>query len=391
MPKARTKKQLEDELSAANSRIRGFEDQIQTIDEAKEDTDTISITPAGVELVEESGYTADEIVPAESYKSMDAALLDAQRNIVGIFKDSTTKSGPRFKYTRGESMIKFARTVLLKFGVVVHENGNVIEELPSQRLVMHGSFHIGYPASGESRVIERSHMIVTHSEKDNPIRTADKAAHGASTENFAYFLRGLLAVPRFEDDEDMNATAGVTETENFTTPQPTRPASDSTSPVGGNKAAESLPPIRANKVSFMTDELTADLRTMIRQTNSNEAKMLGYYKVASIGFLTKLQHEHLMQVLNTKLEASNIAAEVGGKVTKLAISDVPDTPHTGEPTLTPIPAGEETLNPQQQELVQKSLEAKGKMLKDLLGTFAYACVADIEISMFSKVMAWVRK
>ena len=235
----------------------------------------------------------------------------------------------------------------------------------------------------------RSHMIVTHSEYDKVIRTPDKAAHGAATENFAYFLRGLLAVPRFEDDEDMNAEAGVTE--NFPTPQPVTTGGTQPEPKDPKppKAADELPPIVSNKVSFMTDERTADLRTMIIKTESNEAKLIKYYKVSSIAFLTELQHTHLMQVLNLKLDASNIARETGGKVTKLNVT----TPPTGTVTeATPIVEGvDETLNEAQVELLLKSLTAKKKKVGDLLAHFAYADVFDFPVNMFNEVMAWVRK
>lgn len=297
------------------------------------------------------------------YDSLDDALLAAQRSVIGVFKDGRNKHHG-FNYTRGESMIKFGRDVFHKFGLSLRTAGNSTRTLGSGQDVLDSKYVLSHPDSKGREEISFSLPIVTNSEKGNPIRTADKAALGAATESLAYVIRDLLAVPRFEKDEDVNADVGAT-TENFKTPKP--------EVVGGSKPL------------FMTDERLEAIRRMILETSSDEGNMLKKYRVKGVSLLNELQYNHAMDYMKAKLVAGNAAAQTGGKVTKVTMTEAPPAPDAGAE-----PSGEQLLEPGHVDVIKKALEAKKKKLSDLLAHIAYASLETVPVSQLNSVMAWIR-
>jgi len=245
---------------------------------------------------------------------------------------------------------------------MVRENGNEVVELPNGQMVLKSMYHVSHPASNQSYVAPAGMPIVV-----NKVRTADKARHAAATESLAYFIRGLLAVPRFDPDEDINAEAGVTVD---TKPKPLPPKVPGLNPKSGEL--------------FMDDEKTDLVRKLIHETDSNEKAILGYYKVANIGLLDSKSFDHLLAVLNDKLVAGNLARETGGEVTKV-------TPNEPPPDGSFIDTdGTQVLDDQQQRLVRSSLETKKKDEAALLAHFAYPHLGEVPVSLINEVMAWIR-
>jgi hypothetical protein len=341
----------------------------KTQEQIEQDEPEIAAESAEPETPEE---LAEKIKPSNGhFETLDEALLEAQKSVIGVLKDGRNKHHG-FNYTRGESMIKFGRHVFHNFGLSLRTAGNGTDTLPSGQDVLNSQYVLAHPASKMREVIPFSLPIVTHSEKGNPIRTADKAALGAATESLAYVIRDLLAVPRFEKDEDINATVGV-ESETYKTPQ-AMPKAEVVVPAKTEVRT-------ASTKLFMDDAKVDSIRKLIDETQSNEAKLIEYYRVDGISLLNELQYNHCKQVLQDKLNVDNTARAFNGTAKVTIKEPAPGSAASG---------GEQTLSQQQVNLVRSSLTAKKKVEADLLANFAFADLSEVPVSNLNEVMAWIR-
>lgn len=123
-----------------------------------------------------------------------AALVQAQKRISGLKKDARNDFA-NFDYTSAESMIAAARKALgesdLGFFLDTQtiEPGNPTDHLACRYVLIH--------ASGEEREIMSSTPICPG--KGKPM---DFAVSAASTRDLSFVLRGLLLIPRVEDEPD---------------------------------------------------------------------------------------------------------------------------------------------------------------------------------------------
>lgn len=131
----------------------------------------------------------------DEHKSIHAALVAAQQEIGAAAKDSTN-AFHRYKYVSADQMIEHCRTALANNGVLVMQGsverigeGGGTDWLRFHYVAVHG-------ASGTS--IEWHQDLPAVPEKGRPI---DKATCGAMTVSLSYAIRGLLLVPREDENE----------------------------------------------------------------------------------------------------------------------------------------------------------------------------------------------
>jgi hypothetical protein len=126
-------------------------------------------------------------------KALYAALLQAQRFVSGVEKDSEN-AFQKYKYASTEDMLQEARECLLKAGLTCFcehwyiLDGNVV----SMMTLVHAE-------SGESKSTTIAMPLVE--EKGRP---RDKAVTTALTYSLGYFMRGLLLIPRVEKGTDVD-------------------------------------------------------------------------------------------------------------------------------------------------------------------------------------------
>lgn len=122
------------------------------------------------------------------------ALLQAQRDIVSVSKDSTNDY-QKFDYTSAEHMIQEASAVLNDNGLIVYEEEQQTKVDGSGLMLVDTVFVVEHPESGESRKMKRD--LPSCPGKGRP---EDKAALGSGTTLLSYFLRGLLLIPRVDEE-----------------------------------------------------------------------------------------------------------------------------------------------------------------------------------------------
>lgn len=121
------------------------------------------------------------------------ALVQAQKIARAVGKDKSN-SFHRYKYASAEAMIEEARGALAESGLAFRciDSLVLLGEIPLLRLTYSLS-HI----SGESEAITSTTPIIE--EKGRPL---DKAVATAKTYDLGYTLRGLLLLPRVEEEVD---------------------------------------------------------------------------------------------------------------------------------------------------------------------------------------------
>jgi hypothetical protein len=124
-------------------------------------------------------------------KSLNAALLQAQKKMAGIGKDGTNEYS-KYNYTTAEHMIEECRKVLLAEGLVARRVGWLVVD----KVIVRSQFKLTHPDSGESEQFESDFYAVE--KKGTPI---DKAQAGALTTCLNYWLRDLLLLPRKDEAE----------------------------------------------------------------------------------------------------------------------------------------------------------------------------------------------
>ena len=122
------------------------------------------------------------------------ALLQAQRDIVSVSKDSTNDY-QNFAYTSAEHMIKEASAVLNDNGLIVYEKEQKTKVDDSGLMLVDTKFVVEHPETGESRTFDRD--LPACPGKGRP---EDKAILASGTTLLNYFLRGLLLIPRVDEE-----------------------------------------------------------------------------------------------------------------------------------------------------------------------------------------------
>lgn len=126
---------------------------------------------------------------AEEKKSgLMVALLEAQCKAETVEKASKNEFH-KYKYASAEDVLTEARDVLASAGLVVFQSGWTMIHEPRPMLTV--KYEIHHPASAESSSFETQVPVIE--DKGRPL---DKGLFGALTEGLAYFLRGLLLIPR---------------------------------------------------------------------------------------------------------------------------------------------------------------------------------------------------
>ena len=72
-------------------------------------------------------------------------------------------------------------------------------------------------------------------------------------------------------------------------------------------AGEDLPDVEEEKPSNITPQQIASINALIEQTESDEAKLLAYFKKPSIALLDKIQASNAIALLEKKLGESNVS------------------------------------------------------------------------------------
>ena len=127
-------------------------------------------------------------------RGLDHALLEAQQTIHSIGKDSTN-AHHKYEYTSAEHMIAETRPVLIDCGILVRVGKTWQEELPSGLLKACAMIHGAHPSSGEK--CEEPRELPACSGKGRP---EDKAVLASNTTILNYYLRGLLLIPRVDEE-----------------------------------------------------------------------------------------------------------------------------------------------------------------------------------------------
>lgn len=133
-----------------------------------------------------------------------AALIEAQSKVEAVAKDSRNDFH-KYDYASAESVLTGARKALDECGLAVFQAGWKFTEIGREiirpadgketidvpSLGAEITYELHHAESGESGVYQT--VVPIREEKGRPL---DKALFGALTEGLAYFLRGLLLIPR---------------------------------------------------------------------------------------------------------------------------------------------------------------------------------------------------
>lgn len=125
-----------------------------------------------------------------------AGLHAAQKAAIPVGKDAT-HTHHKYKYVSADSMIAEGRAALREGGLALFPAGWRFESAPDEGGSVIGRVVVRYVLShvgGAWCAWESSAFVIV--EKGRP---ADKAELGALTENLAYTLRGLLLLPRVDE------------------------------------------------------------------------------------------------------------------------------------------------------------------------------------------------
>jgi len=139
-------------------------------------------------------HMTEKKTPTKSKTTWSMALLQAQRAIGSVSKDSTNEY-QKFDYTSAEHMVEEAKVVLNNNGLIVYEKEQETKVEESGLILVNTVFVVEHPESGESREMKRD--LPSCPGKGRP---EDKAVLGSGTTLLSYFLRGLLLIPRVDEE-----------------------------------------------------------------------------------------------------------------------------------------------------------------------------------------------
>jgi hypothetical protein len=125
-----------------------------------------------------------------------ARLHDAQRRLASIGKDSTNQFH-RFDYTSADHMVREVRAALLDAQLVFTEVATFLEPRDDGTALVTNMYRLSAIGTPDWLSIESQQVAVP--EKGRPI---DKAIAGARTSNLGYTLRGLMNLPRGEQEPE---------------------------------------------------------------------------------------------------------------------------------------------------------------------------------------------
>lgn len=176
----------------------------------------------------------EQAAPAQP-DTLAAALLRAQREIEAAAKDSNNKFHG-YKYVSADAMVEHARSVLHENGLAFSQVGvsRIGDENAEPRHVewMLCRYRLWHSATGTWMEVE--HHMPAVPEKGRP---HDKAVCGAMTVSLSYALRGLLLIPREDENEpDKRNDAAYTPPAQRQAAKPSAPT-----PAPAPKAAPSAP------------------------------------------------------------------------------------------------------------------------------------------------------
>lgn len=161
------------------------------------------------------GPAKQAALPVSESKTLEAALLQAQRLITAAEKDSTNQYS-RYSYASAECIMDLARRALHAVGLVPVADLWELEALPE--FLTGGGLETGtkysematcicavtceilHPASGDRR--SKVVRVPVHVHDGMPL---DKAASAANTLALRYWLRNLLVIPQVESGADINS------------------------------------------------------------------------------------------------------------------------------------------------------------------------------------------
>jgi hypothetical protein len=141
------------------------------------------------------------------HQSLPGALLAAQRDIQHVRKDAHNEHH-KFDYASADGIVSDARSILHKHGLVARVKGCGVETIASEtgtsregsfekpRALVRVEFELSHPDSSQAESVE--HALIAIAERGRPI---DKAILGVRTSLWAYYLRDLLMLPRFDDKQ----------------------------------------------------------------------------------------------------------------------------------------------------------------------------------------------
>tara|TARA_R110002167_G_scaffold15990_2_gene63245 strand:- start:366 stop:1043 length:678 start_codon:yes stop_codon:yes gene_type:complete len=130
-------------------------------------------------------------------KTIDQRLFDAWGDILGIVKDGRNDFA-KYGYPKADSVIKDARRVLMKNGLMLTETWKYVQGHSTQP-VLEVTFRLCAPDTGEARVEVVSGPVCER--KGTP---PDKAASAVNTTTYTYYLRGLLMLPRVDNVSELD-------------------------------------------------------------------------------------------------------------------------------------------------------------------------------------------
>lgn len=192
-------------------------------------------------------------------ESLNAALLEAQRNVGEVEKDSRNEFGG-FNYASAEAIISAARNALLDAGLIAYrETWRFGEAIDPQTSNLRMFFCLTHADSGESARFEVQWPAIPG--KGRPL---DKAVAAALTSGWSYWLRDLLLIPRVEESMDDRDDSQYT---------PPEPASE--------------------------DQI-GKINALIESTGTNSEQLANYYKVGSIDQLNREQAQSAITLLQRK-------------------------------------------------------------------------------------------
>lgn len=127
------------------------------------------------------------------------ALLSAQKALNGVSKDSSN-SFANYSYVSAEMMVRSARAVLFKNGLVLSRKSWSYALDADGAYRVSSTFVLAHPESAESIESTTEFPAVT-TRKGLP---ADKSCAVSLTSSLSYFLRDLLLIPRYAAGENMD-------------------------------------------------------------------------------------------------------------------------------------------------------------------------------------------
>lgn len=148
------------------------------------------------------------------HTSLAAALLAAQGEISMIQKDASNEHHG-FNYASADGIISQTKAVLNRNGLVFRSGGRKTEwlgvqtetrsgkggstyEVPVPRAVVTITVTVSHPDSGQE--VSETHSLIAEADRGRPI---DKAILGVETTMIGYALRGLLNLPRFDNESQV--------------------------------------------------------------------------------------------------------------------------------------------------------------------------------------------